>query len=133
MPDWPARLKACRLVLAAAAPAVAALHAQAGEAMPSVPTPCPCPSPYEHDERQASAGEESASGPLGVVCGYCCERTALSRNAKYQERRFKPLLESCIAIVPEHLRRPAWLDELARSGFRGPQDAPACCQAGLAE
>jgi transposase-like protein len=38
VPDWPARLKACRLVLAAAAPAVAALHAQAGEAAPSVPT-----------------------------------------------------------------------------------------------
>jgi transposase len=38
VPDWPARLKACRLVLAAAAPAVAALHTQAGEAAPSVPT-----------------------------------------------------------------------------------------------
>jgi len=38
VPDWPARLKACRLVLAAAAPIVAALHAQAGEAAPSVPT-----------------------------------------------------------------------------------------------
>jgi len=37
VPDWPA-LKACRLVLAAAAPAVAALYAQAGEAAPSVPT-----------------------------------------------------------------------------------------------
>jgi DNA-binding CsgD family transcriptional regulator len=43
VPDWPARLKACRLVLAAAAPAVAALHAQAGEAMPSVPTPWSLP------------------------------------------------------------------------------------------
>ena len=38
VPDWPARLKACRLILAAAAPAVAALHAQTGEAAPSVPT-----------------------------------------------------------------------------------------------
>jgi transposase-like protein len=38
VPDWPARLKACRLVLAATAPAVAALHAQAGEAAPSAPT-----------------------------------------------------------------------------------------------
>jgi transposase len=37
VPDWPTRLKACRLVLAAAAPAVAALHAQAGEAAPSLP------------------------------------------------------------------------------------------------
>jgi DNA-binding CsgD family transcriptional regulator len=41
VPDWPARLKACRLILAAAAPAVAALHAQAGEAAPSVVWPLP--------------------------------------------------------------------------------------------
>ncbi len=38
VPDWPTRLKACRLVLAASAPAVSALQAQAGEAAPSVPT-----------------------------------------------------------------------------------------------
>jgi len=38
VPDWPTRLKACRLVLAVSAPAVSALHAQAGEAAPSLPT-----------------------------------------------------------------------------------------------
>jgi hypothetical protein len=38
VPDWPTRLKACRLVLAAAAPAVAALHAQAGEAGEAAPS-----------------------------------------------------------------------------------------------
>jgi hypothetical protein len=38
VPDWATRLKACRLILAVAAPAVSALHAQAGEAAPSLPT-----------------------------------------------------------------------------------------------
>jgi predicted transcriptional regulator len=38
VPDWATRLKACRLVLAVSAPAVSALHAQAGEAAPSLPT-----------------------------------------------------------------------------------------------